>query len=71
MMKQCLKFYDGVLPDGDDNNKQNLRCEHHEGVSLHRYRCARNANYDEALDLEAYVSKLSTMDPKLRALEGT
>nr|GEV30256.1 zinc finger, CCHC-type [Tanacetum cinerariifolium] len=29
-----------VLPDGDDNNKQNLCYEHHEGVSLHRYRFA-------------------------------
>lgn len=39
--KQCKKFYDAVLPDGgDDNNKQNLRCEHHEGVSRHRYRFA-------------------------------
>lgn len=36
--KQCKKFYDAVLPDGGvDNNKQNLRCEHHEGVSRHRY----------------------------------
>ncbi|XP_076929869.1 protein gamma response 1-like [Bidens hawaiensis] len=35
--KQCKKFYDAVLPD-DNNNKQNLRCEHHEGVSRHRYR---------------------------------
>ncbi|GJU65880.1 DnaJ protein homolog 2-like protein [Tanacetum coccineum] len=61
---KCLKFYDGVLPDGDDNNTQNRRCEHHEGFSPHRYRCARNVNYDEALDLEAYVSKLSTVHPK-------
>nr|XP_043624787.1 protein gamma response 1 [Erigeron canadensis] len=38
--KQCKKFYDAVLPDGGDNNKQNLRCEHHEGVSRHRYRFA-------------------------------
>ncbi|XP_024988766.1 protein gamma response 1 [Cynara cardunculus var. scolymus] len=39
--KQCKKFYDAVLPDGSgDNNKQNLRCEHHEGVSRHRYRFA-------------------------------
>ncbi|KAJ0093677.1 hypothetical protein Patl1_26360 [Pistacia atlantica] len=27
--------------------------------------CVRNGNYDEALDLEAYVCKLSTMHPKL------
>ena len=40
--KQCKKFYDAVLPsDGEkdtDGNKRNLRCEHHEGVSRHRYR---------------------------------
>ncbi|XP_076956736.1 protein gamma response 1-like [Bidens hawaiensis] len=36
--KQCKKFYDAVLPDDNNNNKQNLRCEHHEGVSRHRYR---------------------------------
>ncbi|KAK1424895.1 hypothetical protein QVD17_20236 [Tagetes erecta] len=38
--KQCKKFYDAVLPDGNNNNNQNLRCEHHEGVSRHRYRFA-------------------------------
>ncbi|KAI3498594.1 hypothetical protein L1887_34371 [Cichorium endivia] len=39
--KQCKKFYDAVLPDGGDgNNNQNLRCEHHEGVSRHRFRFA-------------------------------
>ncbi|KAM1607911.1 hypothetical protein ACFXTH_028628 [Malus domestica] len=43
--KQCKKFYDAVLPnDGSgkdtDNNKHNFRCEHHEGVSRHRYRYA-------------------------------
>lgn len=39
--KQCQKFYDAVLPDGGGKgNKQNLRCEHHEGVSRHRYRYA-------------------------------
>ncbi len=40
--KQCKKFYDAVLPnDGgrDTNgNQRNLRCEHHDGVSRHRYR---------------------------------
>ncbi|KAL3622477.1 hypothetical protein CASFOL_033888 [Castilleja foliolosa] len=36
--KQCKKFYDAVLPNGGD--KQNMRCEHHDGVSRHRYRYA-------------------------------
>ncbi|XP_019054308.1 PREDICTED: protein gamma response 1 isoform X2 [Nelumbo nucifera] len=41
--KQCKKFYDAVLPDdrgayNDNNNKHNFRCEHHDGVSRHRYR---------------------------------
>ncbi|VFQ77788.1 unnamed protein product [Cuscuta campestris] len=39
--KQCKKFYDVVLPsDGKDlgANTHNLRCEHHDGVSRHRYR---------------------------------
>ncbi|KAL9661064.1 hypothetical protein QQ045_025883 [Rhodiola kirilowii] len=37
--KQCKKFYDAVLPNGDGNEK-NLRCEHHDGVSRHRYKYA-------------------------------
>lgn len=40
--KQCKKFYDAVLPDVVSKNgevsKQNFRCEHHDGVSRHRYR---------------------------------
>ncbi|KAK3409139.1 hypothetical protein EUGRSUZ_J01260 [Eucalyptus grandis] len=40
--RQCKKFYDAVLPDDEskdnDNNKRNLRCEHHDGVSRHRYK---------------------------------
>lgn len=39
--KQCKKFYDAVLPNGGkglDGNKQEIRCEHHDGVSRHRYR---------------------------------
>lgn len=39
--KQCKKFYDAVLADPGANNevdKQNFRCEHHDGVSRHRYR---------------------------------
>lgn len=35
--KQCKKFYDAVLPD-DGSSDKNLRCEHHEGVSRHRYK---------------------------------
>ncbi|OVA18147.1 DNA repair protein Sae2/CtIP [Macleaya cordata] len=41
---QCKKFYDAVLPDGgknndnNNNNNSNFRCEHHDGVSRHRYR---------------------------------
>ncbi|KAM3734051.1 hypothetical protein ACB098_11G184700 [Castanea mollissima] len=42
--RRCKKFYDAVLPnDGgrDPNgNQQKLRCEHHDGVSRHRYRYA-------------------------------
>ncbi|XP_021912710.1 protein gamma response 1 isoform X1 [Carica papaya] len=40
--KQCKKFYDAVLPNNaskdNDGNKQNIRCEHHDGVSRHRYK---------------------------------
>lgn len=40
--KQCKKFYDAVLCNGEDNNTSNgdhnIRCEHHDGVSRHRYR---------------------------------
>ncbi|KAK4757940.1 hypothetical protein SAY87_019241 [Trapa incisa] len=41
--KQCKKFYDAVLLDdntttADDVNRSNTRCEHHEGVSRHRYK---------------------------------
>ncbi|XP_068638023.1 protein gamma response 1 [Aristolochia californica] len=42
--KQCKKFYEAVLPDaGNENNRwgnnnQDMRCEHHIGVSRHRYR---------------------------------
>lgn len=32
--------------------------------------CVRNGNYDEALDLEAYVCKLSTMHPKLPVIQA-
>lgn len=32
--------------------------------------CVRNGNYDEALDLEAFVSKLSTMHPKLAVIQA-
>ncbi|KAL5719677.1 hypothetical protein ACHQM5_012427 [Ranunculus cassubicifolius] len=39
--KQCKKFYDAVLPedckDGENGNS-NFRCEHHDGVSRHRYK---------------------------------
>ncbi|GJN38824.1 hypothetical protein PR202_gb27900 [Eleusine coracana subsp. coracana] len=42
--KQCKKFYDAVLPDGRLNGEgvgsTTLRCEHHDGVSRHRYRYA-------------------------------
>lgn len=40
---QCKKFYDAVLPGEDkesNGNRQNLRCEHHNGISRHRYRYA-------------------------------
>lgn len=32
--------------------------------------CVRNGNYDEALDLEAFVCKLSTMHPKLPVVQA-
>lgn len=40
--KQCRKFDDAVLSDEkhDPNVKQALSCEHHDGVSRHRYRYA-------------------------------
>ncbi|KAF0914194.1 hypothetical protein E2562_027610 [Oryza meyeriana var. granulata] len=42
--KQCKKFYDAVLPDGrangDGADSTSMRCEHHDGVSRHRYRYA-------------------------------
>ncbi|KAK1662340.1 hypothetical protein QYE76_050499 [Lolium multiflorum] len=42
--KQCKKFYDAVLPDGRVNvngtDSRSMRCEHHDGVSRHRYRYA-------------------------------
>lgn len=37
--QQCKKFYDAVLPDGD-KAANTTRCEHHDGVSRHRYRYA-------------------------------
>ncbi|KAF5198583.1 gamma response [Thalictrum thalictroides] len=39
--KQCKKFYDAVIPDkgkNADNNNTNFCCEHHEGVSRHRFK---------------------------------
>ncbi|CAA7409514.1 unnamed protein product [Spirodela intermedia] len=40
--RQCEKFYDAVLPGGRDGRSSagDVRCEHHEGVSRHRYRHA-------------------------------
>ncbi|CAI0428058.1 unnamed protein product [Linum tenue] len=39
--KQCKKFYDAVLEKGGGGGgNENLRCEHHDGVSRHRYRYA-------------------------------
>ncbi|KAE8732779.1 Gamma response protein 1, putative isoform 2 [Hibiscus syriacus] len=38
---QCKKFYDAVIDKGDQGNedpKKNFRCEHHDGVSRHRYK---------------------------------
>ncbi|GLJ36703.1 hypothetical protein SUGI_0738640 [Cryptomeria japonica] len=32
--------------------------------------CVRNGNYDEALDLEGFVSKLATMHPKLPVIQS-
>lgn len=42
--KQCKKFYDAVLCDDErrntNNSKHDFRCEHHDGVSRHRYKYA-------------------------------
>lgn len=43
--KQCQNFYDAVLPDGSRGkgsgmNTTSMHCEHHDGVSRHRYRYA-------------------------------
>ncbi|PKA62896.1 Protein gamma response 1 [Apostasia shenzhenica] len=38
--QQCRKFYDAVLPDGGKDDDGSTRCEHHDGVSRHRYRFA-------------------------------
>uniref|UniRef100_A0A803L196 DNA endonuclease activator Ctp1 C-terminal domain-containing protein n=2 Tax=Chenopodium quinoa TaxID=63459 RepID=A0A803L196_CHEQI len=40
--KQCKKFYDAVLSNAKDGevDGQKFRCEHHDGVSRHRYRYA-------------------------------
>ncbi|GFP91388.1 conserved oligomeric golgi complex subunit 8 [Phtheirospermum japonicum] len=32
--------------------------------------CVRNGNYDEALDLEAFVAKLTTMHPKIPVIQA-
>ncbi|KAK1259162.1 Protein gamma response 1 [Acorus gramineus] len=36
--KQCKKFYDAVLPKDGVDGQRRIRCEHHDGVSRHRYR---------------------------------
>ncbi|EXB40713.1 hypothetical protein L484_007296 [Morus notabilis] len=38
--RQCKKFYDAVLCGDEGKDGNNIRCEHHEGVSRHRYRYA-------------------------------
>ncbi|XP_010913939.1 protein gamma response 1 [Elaeis guineensis] len=43
--KQCKKFYDAILPDGSRGkgsgmDTTSMHCEHHDGVSRHRYRYA-------------------------------
>ncbi|MFQ6667329.1 hypothetical protein Gotur_033392 [Gossypium turneri] len=38
---QCKKFYDAVLSkgaEGNEDHNKNFRCEHHDGVSRHRYK---------------------------------
>ncbi|KAI4323384.1 hypothetical protein L6164_022996 [Bauhinia variegata] len=53
--KQCKKFYDAVLPNGDgkdlDSSKQGFRCEHLDGVSRHRYRLQNWPSEKSALQL--------------------
>lgn len=37
--KQCKKFYDAVHSSGGDKKEKNtIHCEHHDGVSRHRYK---------------------------------
>ncbi|OMO69791.1 DNA repair protein Sae2/CtIP [Corchorus capsularis] len=46
--KQCKKFYDAVLNHGGEDNeddKKNFRCEHHDGVSRHRYKFNRHSRH--------------------------
>ncbi|KAF3781844.1 gamma response 1 protein [Nymphaea thermarum] len=36
--KQCKKFYDALQQDGGIDSSNKIQCEHHDGVSRHRYR---------------------------------
>ncbi|EEC80969.1 hypothetical protein OsI_23692 [Oryza sativa Indica Group] len=67
--KQCKKFYDAVLPDGRTNgdgvDSTSMRCEHHDGVSRHRYSiCNGRQQTGEVCRMRTPFSSLKTMHVK-------
>ncbi|RWW66235.1 hypothetical protein BHE74_00026424 [Ensete ventricosum] len=56
--QQCKKFYDAVLL-GDDGNPDhvNRRCEHHDGVSRHRYRASQDERPQSSIISAGYLER--------------